>query len=120
MVLLQVDAEFHDFNAFAFEEPFLEGCVGFANEDFAAGSEDAMPRNSFAARSGCHGAASGACAACETQGSSEGSIGKNPPAGDLFHEFVDGIERHGGSTPGEGPCVGALNIVGGYAKRDKR
>lgn len=98
-MFFEVNAGFDDKNAFGFEELFLQGSVRFADKDFAAGAEDAVPGDTFALRNGAHGAASGACAACETQGSREGSIGKNPPAGDLFHEFVDGIERHGKSAP---------------------
>jgi hypothetical protein len=119
-MLFKVDAGFHHVNAFAFKEPFLEGGVGFADKDFSAGAEDAMPRDSFAARSGGHGAARGPCAAGESHGPSESPIGKNPAARNLFHEFVNGIERHGESTPCENPCDGGRDIVGGYAKRDKR
>ena len=57
-----VDAGFDDGNAFGFEELFLEGGVGLANEDFAVGAEDAVPGDAFALRSCAHGAAGSACA----------------------------------------------------------
>lgn len=74
-MFFHVDAGFHDAHAFGFEELFLEGGVGLADQDFSVGAEDAMPRDAFALRSGAHGAACGACAAGEPQGSSNGSIG---------------------------------------------
>jgi len=74
-MFFDVDAGFDDGDAFGFEKLFLEGGVGLADEDFALGAEDAMPGDAFAARSGCHGAASSARAAGKSQGSSEGPIG---------------------------------------------
>jgi hypothetical protein len=69
-----VDAGFDDWNTFGFEELFLERGVRFADQDFAAGAEDAVPGDGLSSRSGAHGAAGGARAAAEAQGSSEGSI----------------------------------------------
>jgi hypothetical protein len=57
---LQVHAGFDDLDAFTLEELFLERGVWFANEEFAAFAENAMPGNAFSGRSGGHGAA---CAA---------------------------------------------------------
>jgi hypothetical protein len=94
-IFFNIHAGFEDVNAFGFEELFLEGSVRFADQDFAVGAEDAMPRDAFALRSGAHGAADGTCAAGYTQGFSDGSISKNPAAGNLFHELVNGVERHG-------------------------
>lgn len=74
-MLFQIDARFDYGNAFRLEELFLKGCVGFANEDFTVGAEDAVPRNAFAARSSAHGAPRGTGAAPETQGSREAPIG---------------------------------------------
>ncbi len=70
-----VDSGFDHGNAFGFKELFLEGGVGLADQDFAVGPEDAVPRDAFALGSGAHSAAGGPCATGETQGSSEGSIG---------------------------------------------
>ena len=94
-----VDAGFDDADPFGFEELFLERGVGFADENLAVGAEDAVPWDAFALRGGAHGAACGACAAGETQGSSEGSISKNPAARNLFHELVNGIKGHRRSAP---------------------
>ena len=74
-MFFDVDAGFDNGNAFGFEELSLEGGVGFADEDFAVGAEDAVPGDALALRSGAHGAAGGAGAAGETQGFSNGSIG---------------------------------------------
>jgi len=62
-MFLYVDAGFDDGNAFGFEELFLEGGVRLADQDFAVGAQDAVPGNTFALRSGAHGAAGGSCAA---------------------------------------------------------
>jgi len=59
-VLLQVDAEFDHAYAFTFEEFFLEGGVGFADQDFAPFAEDSVPGDAFPGGRGGHGAA---CAA---------------------------------------------------------
>ncbi|MGC1486062.1 MAG: hypothetical protein WA789_19915 [Candidatus Acidiferrum sp.] len=74
-VLFYVDPGFDHWNAFGFEELLLEGGIGFADEDFAVGAQDAVPGDAFALRGGSHGAARGTCAAGETQGSSETPIG---------------------------------------------
>ena len=70
-----VDAGFDDRNAFRFKELFLQGGVGFADKYFAVGAEDAVPGDTFALRSGAHGATGGACATGKAQGFSKGSIG---------------------------------------------
>ena len=71
---LQVDSGFDDRYAFAFEELFLEGGVGLADEDFAAFAEHAMPGNAFAGGCGGHGTARGASPATEAQNLSERPI----------------------------------------------
>jgi len=73
-MLLQVDTGFDDRYAFAFEELFLEGGVGLADQDFAAFAEDAMPRDAFPGGGGGHGAACAACSAAEAQNSSKRPI----------------------------------------------
>jgi hypothetical protein len=98
-MLFYVDAGFDDRNAFGLEKFFLQGGVGFADQDFAVGAKDAMPGDALSGRCGTHGAAGGPCAPRETQGFSKGSISKNPAAGDLFHKLVNRIERHGEATP---------------------
>lgn len=45
---LEIDAAFGHGDAFGFKELTLETGVGFADEEFAAGAEDAMPRDAFA------------------------------------------------------------------------
>ena len=47
-MLFQVDPRFDYRDAFAFEELFLEGGVGLANQDFAAFAEDSVPGDAFA------------------------------------------------------------------------
>lgn len=74
-MFFQIDAGFDDGNAFRFEKLFLEGSVGFADQDFAVGAKNPMPGNALALRSGAHGPAGGACAARQTQGSCESPIG---------------------------------------------
>ena len=66
----QVDAGFDDFDAFGFEEFFLERGIGLADEDFAALADDAMPGDTLSGGSGGHGASGGACATGQAQGSS--------------------------------------------------
>jgi len=73
-MLFYVDSGFDDRNAFGFEEFFLEGGIGFADQDFAVCAEDAVPGDALSRRGGAHGAAGGARAASETQGFSKGSI----------------------------------------------
>jgi hypothetical protein len=60
---LKIHAGFDDLNAFAFEELLLKRGVWFADEEFAAFAENAMPRNAFSGRSGGHGSACAARAA---------------------------------------------------------
>ena len=74
-MFFEIDAGFDDLNALGFEKLFLQGCVGLADEDLAVGAENAVPGNPFAPRSGTHGAARRASAACEMQYSSDGPIG---------------------------------------------
>jgi hypothetical protein len=73
-VPFQVDAKPDYRDAFAFEKLSLQGCVGFANQDFSALAENAMPGNAFSGGSRRHGASCGARAAWQAQGLSEGSI----------------------------------------------
>jgi hypothetical protein len=123
-----IDAGFDDAYSFGFEELFLEGGVGFADEDFAVGTEDPVPGNAFSGRRCAHGATCGARATRETQGFSKGSIGKNPAAGNLFHQLVNGIERHRKSTPCNGfsngldasRCKCVPHIVKARVKCNKR
>jgi len=58
-----VDAGFDDWNAFGFEEFFLQRRVRFANQDFPVGAEDTVPGDALASWSGAHGAAGGTGAA---------------------------------------------------------
>ncbi len=67
-MISQVDAGLGDFDAFGFEEFFLEGGVGLADEDFAALADHAMPGNAFSRGSGGHGTPGAACAAAQAQG----------------------------------------------------
>src|SRR5258707_1069909 len=64
-VAFQVHARLSDFYPFAFEEFSLQGRVRLANEDFAAFTDDAMPGNALAGRSGGDG---GSCAARAARG----------------------------------------------------
>ena len=72
---VQLEAGFHNAHAFAFEEFFLQRGVRLADEDFSLLANNAMPGDSFSGGSGGHGAARAACAAAETQDSSEAPIG---------------------------------------------
>ena len=73
-MFLEVDAGFEDGNSFGFEEFFLQRGVRFADEDFAVGTEDTVPGDSFALRSCAHGAACCPSAAGQTQGLSEAPV----------------------------------------------
>jgi hypothetical protein len=66
---LQVDAALDDGDAFTFEKFFLKRGVRLADEDLAVCAKDAVPGDTFSARSCGHGAACGSCAPRETQGS---------------------------------------------------
>lgn len=74
-MFLEVDAGFDDGDSFGFEEFFLQRGVRFADEDFAVGAEDAVPGDASALRSSAHGAAGGARAARQMQGSCKAPIG---------------------------------------------
>src|SRR5260370_18906447 len=67
-VAFQVHARLSDFDAFAFEEFSLQGSVRLADEDFAALTDDAMPGNAFAGRSG----GQGPCGAVRAAGAGPG------------------------------------------------
>jgi hypothetical protein len=60
-VEFHIDAAFGHLDAFAFEKFALKGSVRLADEEFAARSDDTMPRDSFAGRTTRHGAAGGSC-----------------------------------------------------------
>ncbi len=64
----EIDAGFGDFDAFRFEEFFLERGVRFTDEDFAALADHAVPGNAFSGRSCGHGAPGAACATAQAQG----------------------------------------------------
>jgi len=72
---LQIDARLDDRDAFAFEEFSLEGSVRFADQDFSALTDDAVPGNAFSGRSRGHGAPRAARAAGKAESFSEGPIG---------------------------------------------
>ena len=74
-VAFEVDAGLDNGDAFAFEKFSLQGCVGFANQDFSALAENTVPRNAFSGRSCSHGASRGARAAWQVQSLGEASIG---------------------------------------------
>jgi hypothetical protein len=98
-VFFNRDAGFEDEDAFGFEQFALQGGVGFANQEFAACADDAVPRNASAGRTSSHCVAGGSCAAAQLQGFSECPIRSNPAARNLFHQLVNGIEgRHSGNV----------------------
>lgn len=70
MVELHVDAAFGHGDAFGFEEFALKAGIGFADEEFAAGAEHAMPGNAFARGTCSHGMTGGAGAATKAQSTS--------------------------------------------------
>ena len=90
-VTLDIEAGFAKFDAFGFEEFALEAGVRFADEEFAARANDAVPGNAFAGGRRGHRAACGAATTGKAQSFSEGSISNNPAAGNLFHEAINGI-----------------------------
>ena len=65
---IKLDAQFDDFDAFAFEKLFLQHGVRPANQNFSVRSNYAMPGYAFAGRSSSDRAASGSRAARQTQG----------------------------------------------------
>ena len=65
---LQLDAQLGNMDAFAFEELFLERGVGFADEEFAATADYAMPGDAFSGRCGGHGASCASGATAQAQG----------------------------------------------------
>src|ERR1700747_18626 len=62
-MLFQVHAKFYERDAFTFEQFSLKQGVRPANEDFAAVTDDAVPRNPFSRGSSGHGASRRARAA---------------------------------------------------------
>jgi hypothetical protein len=74
-VAAEVDARLNHGDAFAFKEFSLQRGVGFANEEFSARAENAMPGNAFARRRRGHRTPSSSRSARKAQGFSEGSIG---------------------------------------------
>jgi hypothetical protein len=74
-MVFHVDAGFDNGHAFAFEEFSLEGGVRLANQKLAVCAQDAMPGDAFSGRASSHRVACGACAAAETQESSERPVG---------------------------------------------
>jgi hypothetical protein len=66
----QVDAALGHGDAFRFKEFALQAGVGFAEEEFAAGAQYAMPRYAFTGRCCRHGMTGSAGAATEAQNSS--------------------------------------------------
>ena len=74
-VAFEVDARFNNRDALAFEEFSLQGCVGFADQDFSALAENTMPGNAFAGRRRGHGVSRGARAAWQPQGFGQAPIG---------------------------------------------
>ena len=74
-MLRKADPLLDDLHAFGFEQALLEGRIRFTNQDSAAAANDAVPGNASPRRSRSHGAARGASASAETQGSCKPSIG---------------------------------------------
>ena len=72
---LEVEARFGDFHAFGLEEFALQRGVRLADEDFAAVTDDAMPRDAFSRRGSRHGTASAASATAQAQDSGNGPVG---------------------------------------------
>ncbi len=70
----QIEAGFHHMHTFAFEEFFLQRGVRLADKDFSLLANNAVPGDSFSGGGCGHGAPGAACAAAETQDSSEGPI----------------------------------------------
>jgi hypothetical protein len=74
-VELHVDAALGHLNALGFEEFSLQGGVGFADEEFPARAQNAMPGNSPSGRTTGHGATCGSCAARQAQRASYCPVG---------------------------------------------
>ena len=72
---LHVHTRFQEFDAFTLEELTLKRGIRFADEELAAVTNDAMPRNAFAGRSGSHGTTRAPGAPWKTQNLSHGPIG---------------------------------------------
>lgn len=73
-MVLEIDARFEHIHAFGFEELFLEGGVGLADQNLAILTHDAMPRDAFARWRRGHGTPGATCSAAKAQSFSERPI----------------------------------------------
>jgi hypothetical protein len=88
------DALFRNAHSFGFEQLPLKRSVGFADEQFAAGAHDAMPRHSLTAWASSHRAASSARPAGQSQGFGNLLVRGDTPTRYFFHKIVYGFPIH--------------------------
>src|SRR5215467_9652420 len=77
-----VHPAFAHFHAFALEHFALQAGIGFADQQFSAVADHAMPRNALAGGACGHRSTGAARSSAETQRFCKPSIGDNPPARD--------------------------------------
>jgi hypothetical protein len=93
-MFFKIHAGFSDGDTLGFKKLSLQRSDGFANQKFAAVSDDTMPGYSFSRGSCRHGSSNRSRAAPQVQSFSECAISSNPPTRDLFHQSVDRIPSH--------------------------
>src|SRR3974377_362910 len=79
-VRCQIGMGFDDFYAFALKQFALQGRVGFADEQFSAVADNAVPRDAFSRWGRCHSPARGSRPAAQSQSLGKRPIGSNPSA----------------------------------------
>ena len=73
-MLFEIHAKFDERDTFTFEKSSLKQGVRAANEDFAAVTDHAVPRNALSGGSCCHGASGRARATWQTQSFGQPSV----------------------------------------------
>ena len=90
----EVDASLNHRDAFRLKKFTLQGSDGFADEEFAAIADYAVPGNASSGWGRRHSSSYGPRPAPQVQSFGERPIGSNPSAGNLLHESIDRIPSH--------------------------
>jgi hypothetical protein len=115
------DAAFDDAGAFGFEKAALEAGKGLADDDTAAGGNDAVPGDTLTARASGHGSAGGTSATGKPHRPSQLAIGGGAALRDAFNEGIESLP--GGVHPGKDNCNGCElpdRRASDYAQRNFR
>ena len=92
-MLFHVDAGFEERNAFGFKQFALQPGIRFADQQFSAVTDHAMPGNAFAGGTRGHCTAGTARSSAEPESFGKFPVSNNPAAGNSFYE---GIHRSPG------------------------